>query len=86
MQIIAETHIIFCQLIKSDKNICISQILFLYLCKKNKDALLNVFIIMEKSQHVQVPDPDKEKRELKPIDYLVYANIRRFMNKDTKCC
>lgn len=44
------------------------------------------FIIMEKSQHVQVPDPDKEKRELKPIDYLVYANIRRFMNKDTKCC
>lgn len=41
---------------------------------------------MEKSQHVQVPDPDKEKRELKPIDYLVYANIRRFMNKDTKCC
>lgn len=42
---------------------------------------------MEKSQqHVQVPDPVKEKKELKPIDYLVYANIRRYMNKDTKTC
>ena len=41
---------------------------------------------MEKSQHVQVPDPVKEKKDLKPIDYLVYANIRRYMNKDTKTC
>lgn len=41
---------------------------------------------MEHSQHVQVPDPVKEKKNLKPIDYLVYANIRRYMNKDTKCC
>lgn len=46
-----------------------------------------MFYIMEKSQqHVQVPDPVKEKKELKPIDYLVYANIRRYVNKDTKTC
>lgn len=38
-------------------------------------------------QHVQVPDPAKQEHpSLKPIDYLVYANIRRFMNKDTKTC
>lgn len=36
-------------------------------------------------QHVQVPDPDDYKR-LKPTDKLVYANIRRFMNKDTMIC
>lgn len=42
---------------------------------------------MEKSQqHVQVPDPVIEHKDLKPIDYLVYANIRRYMNKDTKTC
>ncbi len=42
---------------------------------------------MEHSQqHIQVPDPVKERKTLKPIDYLVYANIRRYMNKDTKCC
>lgn len=42
---------------------------------------------MEQSQqHVQVPDPIKEQKNLKPLDYLVYANIRRYMNKDTKCC
>ena len=42
---------------------------------------------MEKSQqHVQVPDPVIEHKALKPIDYLVYANIRRYMNKDTKTC
>lgn len=42
---------------------------------------------MEKSQqHVQVPDPVVEHKDLKPIDYLVYANIRRYMNKDTKTC
>ena len=41
---------------------------------------------MKKSQHVQVPDPVVEHKDLKPIDYLVYANIRRYMNKDTKCC
>lgn len=42
---------------------------------------------MEHSQqHVQVPDPVKEHKTLKPIDYLVYANIRRYMNKDTKTC
>ena len=37
-------------------------------------------------QHVQVPDPIKEHKDLKSIDYLVYANIRRYMNKDTKTC
>lgn len=42
---------------------------------------------MQKSQqHVQVPDPIIEKKDLKPIDYLVYANIRRYMNRDTKTC
>ena len=42
---------------------------------------------MEHSQqHVQVPDPIKEHKNLKPIDYLVYANIRRYMNKDTNMC
>lgn len=41
----------------------------------------------ESKQHVQVPDPDVKKHSsLKPIDYLVYANIRRYMNKDTKTC
>ena len=40
----------------------------------------------ESKQHVQVPDPDKKHSALKPIDYLVYANIRRYMNKDTKMC
>jgi len=40
----------------------------------------------ESKQHVQVPDPDKSKTKLKPIDYLVYANIRRHMNKETKTC
>ena len=42
---------------------------------------------MEHSQqHVQVPDPIQEYKNLKPIDYLVYANIRRYMNKETKTC
>ena len=42
---------------------------------------------MEHSQqHVQVPDPIKEHKDLRPIDYLVYANIRRYMNAETKCC
>ena len=36
--------------------------------------------------HVQVPDPIKRNTSLKPIDYLVYANIRRYMNKDTMSC
>lgn len=36
-------------------------------------------------QHVQVPDPN-EYKGLKPADRLVYANIRRFMNKDTMTC
>ena len=36
-------------------------------------------------QHVQVPDPTDFK-DLKPTDRLVYANIRRFMNKDTYTC
>ena len=39
----------------------------------------------ENIQHVQVPDPD-EYKGLKPTDKLVYANIRRFMNKDTMTC
>lgn len=38
-----------------------------------------------KIQHVQVPDPSGLK-DLKPIDRLVYANMRRFMNKDTYTC
>lgn len=36
-------------------------------------------------QHVQVPDPTDFK-DLKPTDRLVYANMRRFMNKDTYTC
>lgn len=36
-------------------------------------------------QHVQVPDPTDFK-DLKPTDRLVYANMRRFMNKDTYQC
>ena len=36
-------------------------------------------------KHVQVPDPN-EYKGLKPTDKLVYANIRRFMNKDTMTC
>ena len=36
-------------------------------------------------KHVQVPDPS-EFKDLKPTDRLVYANIRRFMNKDTLTC
>lgn len=36
-------------------------------------------------KHVQVPDPTDFK-DLKPTDRLVYANIRRFMNKDTYEC
>lgn len=38
-----------------------------------------------KVQHVQVPDPSG-CNDLKPTDKLVYANIRRFMNKDTYTC
>lgn len=34
-------------------------------------------------QHVQVPDA--EQTNLRPTDKLVYANIRRHMNKDTMC-
>lgn len=37
----------------------------------------------ESKQHVQVPDPKIDGTNLKPTDYLVYANIRRYMNKDT---
>lgn len=36
-------------------------------------------------KHVQVPDPSGYK-DLKPTDKLIYANIRRFMNKDTYTC
>ena len=38
----------------------------------------------QSKQHVQIPDPKKEHKDLKSIDYLIYANIRRHMNKDTK--
>lgn len=38
-----------------------------------------------KKQHVQVPDPVK-KTKLKPFDKLVYANLRRHMDKDTYEC
>lgn len=37
--------------------------------------------IMQK--HVQVPDPKTTGTNLKPFDYLVYANIRRYVNKET---
>lgn len=40
---------------------------------------------MSNKQHVQVPDPSG-CNDLKPTDRLVYANIRRFMNKDTMEC
>lgn len=36
-------------------------------------------------KHVQIPDPT-EYRDLKPIDRLVYANIKRYMDKDTFTC
>lgn len=36
-------------------------------------------------QHIQVPDPTNFN-DLKPTDRLVYANMRRFMNKDTYQC
>lgn len=41
----------------------------------------------ENKKHVQVPNPiesKKKKGRLRPLDYLVYANIKRYMNKDTK--
>lgn len=38
-----------------------------------------------KKPHVQVPDPVK-KTKLKPFDKLVYANLRKYMNKDTYEC
>ena len=41
--------------------------------------------INENKQHVQVPDPVK-KTKLKPFDKLVYANLRRHMDKDTYEC
>ncbi len=38
-------------------------------------------------QHVQVPNPKQnDGTKLKSIDYLIYANIRRFMNKETMSC
>lgn len=37
-----------------------------------------------KLQHVQVPNNMCRTHELKPFDMLVYASIKRFMNKDTK--
>ena len=36
-------------------------------------------------KHVQIPDPN-EYKGLKSTDKLVYANIKRFMNKDTMTC
>lgn len=36
-------------------------------------------------QHVQIPDPSGYN-DLKPTDKLVYANIKRYMNKETKTC
>lgn len=39
----------------------------------------------ETKQHVQVPDSVKETK-LKPFDKLVYANLRKYMNKDTYEC
>ena len=34
-------------------------------------------------QHIQVPHPIA-KSKIKIKDWLVYANIKRFMNKDTR--
>lgn len=39
-----------------------------------------------KVQHVEVPQPKEKETSLKPFDYLVYANIRRYVNKDTMTC
>lgn len=39
-----------------------------------------------KVQHVEVPQPKERETSLKPFDYLVYANIRRYVNKDTMTC
>ncbi len=35
-------------------------------------------------QHIQVPHDMCRSHELEPFDMLVYANIKRFMNKDTR--
>ena len=40
----------------------------------------------QSKQHVQVPDPKPTGTNLKPFDYLVYANIRRYMNHETLVC
>ena len=40
----------------------------------------------KKIQHVEVPQPKETETSLKPFDYLVYANIRRYVNKDTLTC
>lgn len=38
-------------------------------------------------QHVQVPnDMTEQNNTLKPGDILIYATIKRYMNKDTKTC
>lgn len=36
-------------------------------------------------QHIQVPNPQQESK-LKPIDWYVYAHIRKYMNEHTKMC
>lgn len=40
---------------------------------------------MESKKHVQIPQANKIDKihKLKLLDYLVYANIKRFANKDT---
>lgn len=40
---------------------------------------------MESKKHVQIPQANKvdKTHKLKLLDYLVYANIKRFANKDT---
>lgn len=40
----------------------------------------------KKIQHVEVPQPKEKETSLKPFDYLVYANIRRNVNKNTMTC
>ena len=51
-------------------------------------CLVNYFYYMEKEtnseQHVEVPHWNKDDTDISPSDQLVYACIRRYMDKDTK--
>jgi predicted transcriptional regulator len=51
----------------------------------NLKIMIMIMTDNNKKPHVQVPDPVKETK-LKPFDKLVYANLRKYMNKDTYEC